>query len=111
MTINEFEPRFVDDCRQFFLKLAPPDFPYLHNDVDYRVGPADWPGGDPTWRDFRRTQPVNAHSHLIAQMLGTTESIPVSAGEMKKGKYQNIMVADMDGPKSRTICIQIMGTK
>ena len=111
--INEFEPRFVDDVRQFFLKLAPPHYPYLHNDVAYRVGPDDWPGGDEAWREFRRTQPVNAHSHLVAMMLGTTESIPISKGVMQKGKYQNIMVADIDGnpPKCRTIGIQIMGTK
>lgn len=111
--INEFEPRFVDDVRQFFLKLAPPHYPYLHNDVAYRVGPDDWPGGDEAWREFRRTQPVNAHSHLVAMMLGTTESIPISKGAMQKGKYQNIMVADIDGnpPKCRSIGVQLMGTK
>lgn len=36
ITINEMEPRFVDDVRQFLLKLAPPQYPYLHNDLDYR---------------------------------------------------------------------------
>ena len=46
VTINEMEGRLVDDIRQFFLNLAPADKPYLHNDLDYRVGPEDWPGGD-----------------------------------------------------------------
>lgn len=45
VTINEMEGRLVDDVRQFLLKLAPPEFPYLHNDLDFRVGPANWPGG------------------------------------------------------------------
>lgn len=36
VTINEMEPRFVDDVRQFLLKMAPKDYPYLHNDLDYR---------------------------------------------------------------------------
>jgi len=39
VTINEMEPRLVDDTRQFLLKLAPPYYPYLHNDLDQRVGP------------------------------------------------------------------------
>jgi thiamine phosphate synthase YjbQ (UPF0047 family) len=110
VTMNEMEGRLVDDIRQYFLKLAPPYYPYLHNDIDYRVGPDDWPGGDPAWREFRRTQPVNAHSHLIAMMLGTSESIPVSKGALQRGKYQNVMIADMDGPKTRTIVVQVMGS-
>jgi secondary thiamine-phosphate synthase enzyme len=36
VTINEFEGRFVDDIRQFLLKLVPPNYPYLHNDLDFR---------------------------------------------------------------------------
>lgn len=91
VTINEMEGRLVDDTRQFLLKIAPPDHPYLHNDLDFRwwdynlsslmayindtayvrTSPPDWPGGDEAWRAFRATQPVNAHSHLIAWLLGT----------------------------------------
>ena len=104
---------FIYFCsiRQYFLSLAPPYRPHLHNDLDYRVGPSDWPGGDEAWRTFRRTQPVNTHSHLIAMMLGTSESIPISDGVMKKGKYQSIMVVDVDGPKSRGLAVQITGGK
>lgn len=36
VTINEMEGRLVDDTRQFLLKIAPPDHPYLHNDLDFR---------------------------------------------------------------------------
>jgi thiamine phosphate synthase YjbQ (UPF0047 family) len=111
VSINEMEGRLVDDIRQSFLKLVPPNLPWLHNDIDYRVGPKDWPGGDEAWRDFRRTQPGNTHSHLIAMMLGTSETIPISGGDMKKGKYQSILVVDVDGPKPRGIAVQITGGK
>lgn len=113
VTINEMEGRLVDDVRQFFMKLAPPYYPYLHNDLDYRVGPPDWPGGDEAWRAFRATQPVNTHSHLIAMMLGTSESIPISQSKMQIGTYQNIIILDADGQvgKSRTILVQVTGTK
>lgn len=40
VTINEFESRFVDDMRQFLLNLAPPHYPYLHNDLDFRYIPS-----------------------------------------------------------------------
>jgi thiamine phosphate synthase YjbQ (UPF0047 family) len=92
ITIQEFEPRFVDDARQFLLKLAPPYYPWLHNDIDYRVGPPDWPGGDEAWRNFRAGEPPNAHSHLIAMTVGTTESIPIHNSLMAIGKYQNVIV-------------------
>ena len=92
----------------------PPDYPYLHNDLDYRVGPPDWPGGDDAWREFRASQPVNAHSHLIAMLAGTSESIPIHEGVMKIGTYQNIIIIDADGcdgTKKRNIAVQIMGTR
>ena len=54
---------------------------------------------------------MNTHSHLIAMMVGTSESIPISKGEMMKGKYQSILAVDIDGPKGRGICVQITGGK
>lgn len=58
----------------------------------YRSGPSDWPGGDVAWREFRAKEPFNAHSHLIAIALGTSESVPISKGAMRIGTYQNIIV-------------------
>jgi hypothetical protein len=56
ITINELENRLVDDTRQFLLKLVPPSYPYLHNDLHLRDGPLDWPGGNEAWR---AQEPVN----------------------------------------------------
>jgi hypothetical protein len=39
ITINEMEGRLVDDVRQYLWQLAPPAFPYLHNDLHLRSGP------------------------------------------------------------------------
>ena len=112
--INEMEPRLVDDYRQFLLKLCPPEYPWLHNDLDERSGPPNWPGGDEAWRNFRAGEPYNAHSHIIAMLAGTSESIPIHKGEMKIGTYQNIIVLDADGTngtKRRSIAVQITGTR
>ena len=63
VTINEYEERLVDDARQFLLKLVPPLYPYLHNDLHVRFPPDDdrWKG---TVEEWRAQEPLNAHSHL-----------------------------------------------
>ena len=51
------ESGLLADIERFFLELAPADRPWLHNDLHLRPGiPPD--------------EPRNAHSHLIALMLG-----------------------------------------
>ena len=77
------------------------------------MGPEDWPGGDEAWRDFRATQPTNAHSHIVAMLIGNSEAVPISKGVMQIGKYQNVMVVDADAQKgkTRTILVQVTGTR
>lgn len=108
ITINEMEGRLVDDIRQYLLKLAPPEYPYLHNDLHLRSGPPGWPGGDEAWR---AQEPVNAHSHLLTMVLGSSESVPVHGGELKIGQWQSVILAEMDGPRTRTVAVQISGDR
>ena len=108
ITINELESRLVDDTRQFLLKLVPAAYPYLHNDLHLRKGPPDWPGGDEAWR---KQEPVNAHSHLIAMLLGQSEAIPVSGGKIMIGTWQSVILVELDGPRTRSVGLQITGTK
>jgi len=89
ITINEMESRLIDDLRQYFLKLVPPDYPYLHNDLHLRSGPPNWPGGDEAWR---AQEPVNCHSHIISMILGASETVPVHNGRVMKGTWQSIIV-------------------
>ena len=92
LTINEMEPRLVDDIRQFLPKLVPPDYPYLHNDIHLRNAPPDWPGGDAAWR---AQEPVNCHSHLISMLLGTTECIPIHKADLMLGTWQSVILASL----------------
>lgn len=108
ITINEMEGRLVDDIRQYLLRLAPPDYPYLHNDLHLRNGPPGWPGGDEAWR---AQEPVNAHSHLLTMLLGSSASVPVHCGDLKIGTWQSVILAEMDGPRTRTVAVQITGTR
>ena len=130
VTINEWESRLVDDVRSWILKLAPPDdrsavgaaggnVRYLHNDIDTRPDSEDerarclengWDVDDPVvlqaWRD---QEPINAHSHLAAMLLGSSETIPVVAGALVLGQWQSVMLVDLDGPRDRKVGLQLIG--
>lgn len=106
ITINEMEGRLVDDTRQFLLKLCPPLYPYLHNDLHLRVGPPGWHGGDEAWR---AQEPINAHSHLLNMLIGTSESVPVHEGKLKLGTWQSIILAEFDGPRKRSVAVSVTG--
>ncbi|WP_448562079.1 secondary thiamine-phosphate synthase enzyme YjbQ [Trichothermofontia sp.] len=96
LAINEYEERLLDDLKAYLLHLAPPDKPYRHNDLHLRPGiPPD--------------EPMNAHSHLMALMLSTSEVIPVRDRQLALGTYQSILFLDLDGPRRRTVYCQIWG--
>jgi secondary thiamine-phosphate synthase enzyme len=95
LTINEDEARLLQDINAFFSKLVPGNDAYLHNDIHLRDCPAD--------------EPENAHSHLIGMMLGSSEAIPVVAGQLQLGQWQSVMLVELDGPRSRQVNIQISG--
>ena len=108
ITINERESRLAQDMQDYFLQLAPPDerssaetakkkdTRYKHNDIDQRPDSMEeaqrcrengWDIDDPAelqkWRD---QEPINAHSHLLSMLLGSSESIPVVDGKMVIGQ-------------------------
>ena len=96
LTVNENEVRLFDDIRNFFLTLVPPEASYKHNDLHLRVNiPPD--------------EPENAHSHLIAMLLGNSEVLVIHTGELVIGRYQSILLLEMDGPRERTLAVQILG--
>jgi hypothetical protein len=115
---------------KYFLKLAPPDersssetakvgVRYFHNDIDERPDSAEeaqrcrengWDIDDPVelqkWRD---QEPINAHSHLLSMLVGSSESIPVVDGFMVIGQWQSVLLVDLDGPRDRTVGVQFLG--
>lgn len=140
ITINERESRLARDMADIFTRLIPPDersvaaaatlsqpsslqhpTRYQHNDIDLRPESDEeaercrengWDIDDPvvlqTWRD---QEPINAHSHLISMLLGSTESIPVVQGKMMIGQWQSVLMVDLDGPRDRTVGVHLMGYK
>ena len=95
LTINEHEQRLLEDVKTFFMRLIPPQARYLHNDIQLRDCPPD--------------EPENAHAHLAAMLLGSSEVIPVSGGALVLGQYQSVMLVELDGSRERTLAVQVYG--
>ena len=95
LAINEDEERLLVDLQNYLKKLAPPDDKYLHNDLHLRVVPPD--------------EPINAHSHLMAMTMSSSEVIPIVDRELVLGTYQSILFFELDGARQRKLSIQLMG--
>lgn len=95
LAINENEVRLLEDIKMFLQKLAPESDRYLHNDLHLRDVPED--------------EPINAHSHLMAMMLTTSEIIPIVDGKLALGTWQSVLFFELDGPRKRTVFVQISG--
>jgi secondary thiamine-phosphate synthase enzyme len=67
---------------------------------------ADWMHNDPQHSDCDR---VNADAHLRAMLLGHSLTLQVTEGTPVLGQWQRVLVAELDGPRSRALRVQIMG--
>jgi secondary thiamine-phosphate synthase enzyme len=67
---------------------------------------ADWKHNDPEHSDCDR---FNADAHLRAMLLGHSLSLQVSDARLVLGQWQRVLVAELDGPRARTLRVQIMG--
>jgi secondary thiamine-phosphate synthase enzyme len=45
----------------------------------------------------------NAQSHILSTMLGPSEAIPVRNGSLDLGRWQAVMLVELDGPRSRNV--------
>jgi secondary thiamine-phosphate synthase enzyme len=90
--INEFQNALLSDIKRFLEQMVARDAEYLHN--------------DPNHSDCDR---MNADSHLRALLLGHSLTLQVSGGEVVLGQWQRILMAELDGPRARSLRIQIFG--
>jgi secondary thiamine-phosphate synthase enzyme len=90
ITTTEFEPGLANhDLKAFFEKIAPQDAHYAH---------------EGTWNDD------NGHAHVRASLLGPSLTIPLVAGKLQLGTWQQIVLIDFDTrPRTRRIVVQLVG--
>ena len=90
--INEAQTALHSDIQQFLEQVVARDAAWMHN--------------DPEHSDCDR---FNADSHLRAILLGHSLTLQVNGGEVVLGQWQRILMAELDGPRARTLRVQVMG--
>ena len=92
--INEFQTALLTDIRRFLEQMVARDAEWMHNNPDHS--------------DCDR---MNADSHLRALLLGHNLTLQISGGEVVLGQWQRILMAELDGPRARSLRVQVMGIK
>jgi secondary thiamine-phosphate synthase enzyme len=90
--INEFQTALLSDIRRFLEEMVARDAEWLHN--------------HPEHSDCDR---MNADAHLRALLLGHSLTLQISGGEVVLGQWQRILMAELDGPRARTLRVQVWG--
>lgn len=84
VTINEnADPDVVSDLLEGLERIAPRSGTYRH-----REG--------------------NSDGHIKASLVGTSELIPVSGGSLVLGTWQGVYFCEFDGPRTRSIVVQVI---
>lgn len=96
IVVNENEPLLIEDLEDALERWAPRGARYRHNDLSARATAP--PGEKP-----------NGHAHARALVLGGSVALNVAAGEIDLGEWQSIFLVELDGPRCRTVSVQIMG--
>jgi secondary thiamine-phosphate synthase enzyme len=90
--VNENQAALREDMEQFLEHVVDPAAPWLHN--------------DPEHSDCHR---MNAAAHLRALLLSHSLTMQISGGELVLGQWQRVIVAELDGPRTRSLRLQVMG--
>jgi len=90
--VNEWQEALLHDIKEMLNTVIVPNDGYRHD--------------DPKYSDCDRR---NAHAHPQATLLGHTLTFPITRGRLALGQFQAIIAAELDGPRSREIAIQIIG--
>jgi secondary thiamine-phosphate synthase enzyme len=63
----------------------------------------------PQMRSGYRHSEGNSDAHVKSSIVGCSETILISAGQIQLGTWQGIYFCEFDGPRKRNVNVQIMG--
>ena len=91
LTTIEHESGVIEDLKEAIARLAPENLSYRH---------------DARWGDG------NGYSHVRAALLGPSLTIPVIAGKLILGTWQQVILCDFDNrPRKRQVVVQVSGNR
>lgn len=60
--------------------------------------------------DYRHAE-GNSPAHIKSTLVGQSATIPVENGQLALGTWQGVYLAEFDGPRQRTVLINIVGAQ
>jgi len=94
---NENEPLLLEDFKKLLERIAPANGAYTHDDLSQRTV------------NLVPDERANGHAHARALLLGASKQFNVLEGRVELGRWQSILLVELDGPRKRSISITVAG--
>ena len=85
--VNDWESGLIADMQEWLEKLAPAGLPYRHH----------------------KTGEDNADAHLKRTLLGHQVILPITAGTLDLGPWEQVFYAEFDGRRRKRVVVKVMG--
>ena len=85
--VNDWEDGLIGDFQEWLEKLAPAGRSYRHHET----------GED------------NADAHLKRTIMGHQVVIPITAGKLDLGPWEQVFYAEFDGRRRKRVIVKVMG--
>ena len=87
--VNDWEDGLIEDFQEWLEKLAPAGKPYRHH----------------------QTGEDNADAHLKRTIMGHQVIVPITAGKLDLGPWEQIFYAEFDGRRRKRVVLKVMGNQ
>ena len=85
--VNDWEDGLIHDFQVWLEKLAPAGLPYRHH----------------------HTGEDNADAHLKRTLMGHQVIVPITAGKLDLGPWEQVFYAEFDGQRRKRVVVKVMG--
>ena len=85
--VNDWEAGLIHDFQVWLEKLAPSGLDYRHH----------------------RTGEDNADAHLKRTLMGHQVTLPITAGALDLGPWEQVFYAEFDGRRRKRVVVKVMG--
>jgi secondary thiamine-phosphate synthase enzyme len=85
--VNDWEDGLIEDFQVWLEKLAPAGLPYQHH----------------------QTGEDNADAHLKRTLMGHQVVLPITAGRLDLGPWEQVFYAEFDGQRRKRVVVKVMG--
>jgi len=98
VVVNENEPLLQGDVAALLERLAPRGLGYDHDDLPRRP-------------DAAADERPNGDAHCRAVLLGASVTLCVMDGALQLGRWQRVLLVELDGPRPRSVSVTLLGMR